>query len=69
MFYKFISDKTTRWYCCVEAANLKEAIQKSKHKSWEQEPDVYQTYHLIEVAKDEQAYEDGDYMEDEATMF
>ena len=69
MFYKFISDKSTRWFCTVEADNLEEAIEKSKDAEWDHEPDVFEDYHRIEIAESEEAYEDGDYVEDEETVF
>ena len=69
MFYKFISDKSTRWTCCVEADSLEEALEKSKDAEWEDEPDVEEVYHRIEIAESEEAYEEGDYEEDEETTF
>ena len=69
MYYKFISDKSTRWFCCVEADNLKDAIEKSKRAEWDTEPDVFETYHRIEIANSEDDYDEGNYVEDENTPF
>lgn len=71
MYFRFISDKSVRWYCELEAKSLKDALKavKSGNVQWEREPDEFDSYHRIEIAKDEQAMMDGDYEEDENTRF
>ena len=69
MYYKFIKDMDTRWFCCVNAKNLDEAIEKSKHADWDHEEDSYCSYHRVEIAKSEKAYEDGYFEENEEVEF
>lgn len=67
MFFRFINDKSIRFYTDVEAKSLKEAIKKVNEGNceWDRESDLWPVYHRIEIAKNRKAYEEGDFENNE----